>query len=181
MNRFKFKDRIEIADWLNRHDLVGSVAEIGCARGAFSEGVLNIWKGKRYFMVDPWERQSKDVYRERTIDVNYDEYWNCVQGLAQRDARVKLIRKLSTEGSEEVADGSLDWVFIDANHAYGPVLEDMDHWFPKLKSGGVFSGHDYGNDTNWPHWCEVKPAVDRWMREHGMDFEVCADSWWTVK
>jgi hypothetical protein len=49
--------------------------------------------------------------------------------------------------SPEIADSfeneSLDMVFLDANHAYESVIKDIDAWYPKVKKGGIFSGHDY--------------------------------------
>ena len=41
-------------------------------------------------------------------------------------------------------NGSLDWVFIDANHTYDAVLADILAWSPKLKASGLLSGHDFG-------------------------------------
>ena len=40
-------------------------------------------------------------------------------------------------------DGSLDMVFLDAAHDYESVKRDIQQWYPKLKSGGLISGHDY--------------------------------------
>ena len=42
-----------------------------------------------------------------------------------------------------VADDSLDFVFIDADHSYESVLDDIILWYPKVKSGGIIAGHDY--------------------------------------
>jgi len=53
------------------------------------------------------------------------------------------------------ADGSLDVVYIDAAHDYESVKADILAWRPKLKPGGILSGHDYG-----PHAPGVIQAVD---------------------
>lgn len=50
---------------------------------------------------------------------------------------------LSWEGAALYGDQSLDWVYIDADHHYEPVCQDIDAWLPKIKPGGVISGHDY--------------------------------------
>lgn len=174
--------RDEIGSRLNHFSMTGAVAEIGVMHGGFAETVLKEWHGQTYYMVDLWARQDAQVYRERTEDINYDAKYEDCKRIAARFPIVKMIRAPSVEAAKQVPDGSLDWVFIDANHAYGPVLADMDAWFPKLRSGGLFSGHDYGHDTRWPHWCEVKPAVDRWMQEHNIPFRVTeCSSWWALK
>lgn len=174
--------RDNIAHWLNKHGRTGAAAEIGVMHGGYAQLVLKDWKGKRYYMVDLWGRQDKEVYRERTDGIDYEAKYRDCAAIADRDLRVQILRGMSTEMAVNVPDGTLDWVWIDANHSYRAVLEDMDAWYPKVKSGGLFSGHDYGLDTNWPHWCEVKPAVDRWMAEHNIPFWLSKDySWWAIK
>lgn len=51
-------------------------------------------------------------------------------------------------------DNSLDFVFIDANHAYPFVKQDIEAWYPKVKRGGLLAGHDYTSHKG------VKKAVD---------------------
>ena len=51
-------------------------------------------------------------------------------------------------------DGYLDVLYIDGNHHYEPVLEDLKQFAPLVKKGGYITGHDYGaNNTG------VKEAV----------------------
>jgi hypothetical protein len=178
---FDFTDRVLIADWLNARGLNGAAAEIGCAFGGYARSILSRWRGVKYYMVDPFCNQPTEVYRERQDGINYEQYYRDCKLVEESDPRVQIIRKYSVEGAKDIPDASLDWVFIDGNHSYRAVLEDMDAWFPKVKIGGVFSGHDYGDDTNYPNWCEVKSAVDRWMKEHCQEFEFTADSWWCLK
>jgi len=54
-----------------------------------------------------------------------------------------LIRKSSSDAAKEFEQESVDLVFIDANHSYESVKNDIDLWLPKVKRGGVLSGHDY--------------------------------------
>ena len=57
---------------------------------------------------------------------------------------LETIVSTSVDAVASVPDGSLDWVFIDADHAYKAVRTDVISWAPKLKPGGLMSGHDYG-------------------------------------
>ena len=58
----------------------------------------------------------------------------------------KLARMLPTEA---------DLIFIDADHSYEWVKRDINALYPKVRSGGILSGHDYGNEN-----IGVKKAVD---------------------
>lgn len=48
----------------------------------------------------------------------------------------------SAQAATGFEDGSLDAVFIDADHRYEYVLKDIQTWLPKVKPGGIISGHD---------------------------------------
>ena len=176
------QNREVIGDWLTKRGLLGMVVEIGVMHGGFSRMVLNQWRGREYVMVDLWARQDPSVYKERTDDVPYDlKYLDCVQ-VAKEFPIVRMVRDFSVNAAKQFKDESLDWVFIDANHSFDAVTEDMDAWFPKLKKGGLFSGHDYMNNTTWPHFCEVKSAVDKWMLSKNLEFVTTpCSSWWTIK
>jgi len=53
-------------------------------------------------------------------------------------------------------DESIDFLFIDGDHHYESVIQDLKNWFPKIKQGGIISGHDYAYGGE----CGVIPAVD---------------------
>lgn len=69
--------------------------------------------------------------------------------------RATLLEMTTDEASAYVPDGSLDFVFIDADHAYESVRRDIAHWHQKVRSGGWLGGHDY--NAKWPG---VVSAVD---------------------
>lgn len=49
----------------------------------------------------------------------------------------------SWDAATKFDDNSLDFVFIDADHKYQSVVNDILAWMPKVKIGGVLAGHDY--------------------------------------
>lgn len=55
-----------------------------------------------------------------------------------------LMRKFSHDAASIVPD-NLDFVFIDGDHSYEAVLEDLHDWVPKIRSGGLLLGHDWAN------------------------------------
>jgi hypothetical protein len=81
----------------------------------------------------------------------------------------ELLRLTSTEAAVTVPDRSLDFVYIDANHAEEFVREDLVAWAPKVRSGGCLCGHDYdvSQKAKQKHsWIEVKIAVNAYVQAH---------------
>jgi hypothetical protein len=79
---------------------------------------------------------------------------------------------------------SCDFVYIDGNHSYSHVKEDLRLWFPKVKRGGVFAGHDYfdavADKDLEPIFCDgvtpakltsygAKSAVDEFAAKSGLE------------
>ena len=51
--------------------------------------------------------------------------------------------KIQIECATRFPNSYFDFVYIDARHDYKGVLQDLTDWWPKLKPGGIFAGHDY--------------------------------------
>lgn len=49
----------------------------------------------------------------------------------------------SLEASRWLKDGTLDAVFIDADHSYEAVRADIEAWRRNVKPGGILAGHDF--------------------------------------
>jgi hypothetical protein len=66
---------------------------------------------------------------------------------------------------------SLDMIFIDADHDYGAVKKDLINYYPKLKKGGIFAGHDYTEN------CGVVTAVDEFAADNKLELNISRSSW----
>jgi len=106
----------------------GVGVELGVQFGFHAMQLLEIAKPSLFYLVDAWQH-----------DGNYDDV---VTRFAGRD-EVKILRMLTTEALEQFPDDSLDWVFVDANHAYLSVMEDGLGWYPKVREGGFMIFHDW--------------------------------------
>ena len=76
------------------------------------------------------------------------------------------MRGPSLEWATAFPEARLDFVFIDGCHAYESVREDLAAWWPKVRAGGLFSGHDWDHPD--PRW-EVRRAVTEFLTSQGMD------------
>lgn len=149
---------------LNRLGLTGRGAEIGVAEGRFSECIMRDWFGREILLVDPyqWQSSKRDVSDKDQQQHDYN-YGQAVWRMLRFRGRVKHIVEKSVDAAAKVPDGSLDFVYIDAKHDYRSVMADMTAWYPKVKKGGIFAGHDYKNSCVRNNLVEVKRAVDNFF------------------
>lgn len=120
-------------------------AEIGVDRGLFSQDICQANPGVKLFGVDPWQDYPEyaEVYTEPYSEKCRVE---AIARLAPYD--VTLIRKKSMDALADFGDDSLDFVYIDGNHAYEFVKDDITGWSRKVRPGGIISGHDYCRPKN---------------------------------
>ena len=178
----QLKNRTELGQWLNANYLTGPMAEIGVAFGGYSREVLQEWKGREYVMVDPWAKQPKEVYKEKTDNIPYDTWHQMCVDLAKEDERVSIICDYSERVAPMFPNGYFDCVYIDGNHSYEAFAVDVELWWPKVRPGGLFCGHDCYNATTDGHYCEVLKVMEEWRERTGNKFLVMeCSSWWVIK
>jgi hypothetical protein len=72
----------------------------------------------------------------------------------------------------------VDVAYIDADHSYEAVKDDIAVWYPRVAAGGALCGHDYyRTGKTWPG---VSRAVNEFVAEHGLTLNTYADSSWMV-
>lgn len=155
-----FNDREEFGNWLNERELKGVAVEVGTNRAEFAGVLLATWQGRWLYGVDQWKSYNdEDITScgDREDDRRAAEL---VQ--SRHEYRFKLLDMSGYEAAKLFADESVDFVYIDADHAYANVLADHNTWWPKVKPGGVVAGHDIvcpgeKPETNWGR--TVQPAV----------------------
>jgi len=142
----------QVAEWMKQPPSIG--AEIGVKEGRFISFMLNRFPDLVMYAIDPWENQpgNNETYEGWDWSDIYKRYKTAIRPYADR---VLEIQDYSENASKQIYDESLDFVFIDAQHDYDSVKRDIELWTPKLKPGGLLSGHDYQ-----PNFQGVIQAVD---------------------
>jgi len=115
-------------------------AEIGVEAGDYSWELCRAIPGIQLYCIDPWEAYAryKDIREQPKMDRLYSE---AVARLSKFNC--KIIRKSSMEAVKDFAPESLDFVYIDANHDFEHVVNDIIHWSKIVRKGGIVAGHDY--------------------------------------
>jgi len=154
-------------------------AEIGVLDGKYSKWLCYKVKLHKLFLVDPY--YAYDAYSENRTkkDLNNFEKDAKKRLLNDKNCNVEFIKKFSMEAVKDIEDESLDFVFIDANHDYEWVKEDIYEWSKKVKKGGIVSGHDYSRY----HFKGVVRAVDEYIEKNNISplFLIGHKVWFYVK
>lgn len=150
----------------------GSVGiEVGVWKGDFSQRILDYVDPHILVLVDPWQYNPEygdSWYGNKKMDQNaMDGIFNSVVDRFSSDGRVSIHRGVVDHGI--VADEMADWIYIDGDHTYEGVMNDIKHSWDLLAKGGTMIFDDYG-EAGW--WFDgVKLAVNEFAVENGL--KVC--------
>lgn len=111
-------------------------AEVGVAEGIYSKVLCLHIPDIELYCVDIWSRYSKKGENDQARALALAHEKLDVYG-------ARFIRKPSAEAVRDFADASLDFVYIDGDHSFDFVMQDLILWSAKVKPGGVIAGHDY--------------------------------------
>lgn len=154
----KPSSRKDLAELMNKLGCFRQGAEIGVQRGKHAEKLHQRIDGLNLIGVDPWIKYSN--WSQEKMDQRYQM---TVDRLAPYP-NIKIIRKTSMDAVRDVADGSLDFVYIDGFHDFDWVMSDLIFWSPKVRPGGIVAGHDY-----YPFYrAGVMTAVDAYVKGHNI-------------
>ena len=161
---------------LGKKNLVG--VEIGVYAADHALAILEQLDIKRLYLVDPyilykgyaglgirgWRSLPEImIYAKRRIKAK------------GYDSKARWLIMFSNEAVGKVKE-KLDFVYIDGNHDYGYVMDDITKWEPKVKKGGLIGGHDYS-----PSKFGVYEAVNDYCTQHQIDFQVAGEEWFFWK
>jgi len=182
-----YKDIIGWFDFQDIYDLAvdkakdgDSFLEVGCFMGKSTAYLLQKIKESekdiRVYVIDIFEAECEhhnDLIKEKGGGTLLDIFNKNMGAL-------DLVPYISVGKSEECYnnfnDETFSMIFIDAAHDYKSVKSDLNNFYSKLKSGGIFAGHDYGEKS-----CGVGQAVDEFVKENNLKLDVMTASWILIK
>lgn len=166
----KFTSRDEITNLIKPG---GIGVELGVAEGRFSEKLLR--KSKLSLLY------SIDIYAG---DRGHDEsqYRQALKRLEPFKERSKILRMRFDEAVKLFPDNYFDFIYVDGYaHTGQEDGRTLDDWYPKLKSGGIFSGDDYS-----PKWQKNMDQINKFVTVRNLPLHIIKDwsfhtSWVTLK
>jgi predicted O-methyltransferase YrrM len=141
------KERYEILTELIRKHGWTYGAELGIASGTNLTYLLKNNPNLNMTAVDSYLPFPRHNARHQDI-----LYQTAKDRVSKYSDRVVILKTTTTQASAQLLPGSLDFIFIDADHSFEAVLEDLQNWYDIVKTGGWLLGHD---------WCPGEPGVQR--------------------
>lgn len=136
-------------------------AEIGTDHGQYAQQLCEGIPGLELCCIDPYVAytEGQEVHTQEEVDEIYNEARKRLNPY-----RVHFLKMPSMEAIDWFPDNHFDFVFIDGNHSYSYVLEDITEWTKKVKPGGIVAGHDYKVDPTNDYG--VIEAVQKYTKDN---------------
>jgi Methyltransferase domain len=146
---------IHLINLLCGQDCVG--AEVGLLKAETFCLILQNCPGiKKMYGIDSWKPWVDELtFPGYPSGMTFDEadnafvkaiaYYN-IQYQSGCPEKAVILEEDSSTAVKKIADGELDFVFLDAYSNYDQAFREMRDWYPKVKSGGIVAGHDWYSD-----------------------------------
>jgi hypothetical protein len=185
--------------------MTGLFVEVGTWQGDFASTILGFLDCRMLYCIDPYTHFADDIYKDSmNLQLKGAHGTNLYESTKQRlekkaPGRIEMIRKTSLEAVNNFEDETLDFVYIDANHAYEYVLKDILAWYPKVKQGGILAGdniwstdmNQYNKEKNMiiqfknaqrsTAYFGVYPAVKAAEEQLGIEFHIIKTQFYCLK
>ena len=124
------------------------------------------------WLIDPWVSQGN---RAADRGSNNKQHNNAYEKAKQNfsDKNCVIIRDFASNVVDNFEDEFFDFIYIDGDHSYQGCKKDLELYYPKLKKGGFFGGHDFTGNWNSLHNKQygVQKAVSEFLLEKNKKFQ----------
>jgi hypothetical protein len=149
-------------------------AEIGVYRGLNSLSILQTLNIKKLYLIDPYTFFNDGYINFGNGDINMEI---AKDRTANYKDKIVWITKKSKEAlALTYIPFDFDFVYIDGDHSYDAVKQDIEGYFERVTLGGIIGGHDYGD-----RFPGVIQASNEFANNKGCVFFVDKPDWWIVK
>lgn len=167
---WNIQDSSHVVGFLNMLNYIVSIrpninhyVEIGSNIGESTTLVLGFPQIKNVYCIDIWINSNIKSFFDSKITSSKN---NNVQSF-----------HMPSKDAANIINFELDVVYIDGDHSYHSVKEDIELWYSKIVKNGFLCGHDY-NAISWP---ECKRAIDEFAVSNNFTIKTFCDSSWVIQ
>lgn len=166
----KTKDRNILLEILPKNIIC---AEIGVFNGEFSEKIKETINPSKFYLVDIFYGQagSGDKDGKNWKHINLDHTLQNLRIRYFNDKSIRIIKNTSFNFLSKLQDNYLDMIYIDGDHSYEAVKQDLNLSYFKIKNNGFILGHDYHEHR----FNGVFKAVNEFCQEKKLKIEYITD------
>lgn len=130
---------------------------------------------KEIYTIEPFKNVDGKIEEfNQKNDYNWDTIYNEFQTNTRFFDNIILHKDFSYNVADKFEDKSMDFIYIDGDHSYDQVKQDLEMYLPKLKDNGIIGGHDY-NKKNKLYIKNTIRAIDEIV---GKPDKVFGDTSW---
>lgn len=176
ITRYKRRHSVEFAKE-HFHNKPISVAEVGVFKGNNALYMLENLNIEKLYLIDPYLKYPD--YRKVSplaygrLDEAEEE---AREKLKEYEDKIVWIKKFSDKAVNDLPN-DLDFIYIDGNHSYEYVKQDMENYYPKVKENGILAGHDIASIRHKG----VARAFAEFIIEKDKTPTISKTDWWVVK
>jgi hypothetical protein len=142
--------------------------EVGVFYGDNARSILRTLDIEHLYLVDPYKTYTCGGFEVKMDDKILKE---AKRKLKPWKDKISWVHKYSDIAIYEIPDA--DFIYLDANHDYEFIKEDLRRYYHKMKFGGIFGGHDLK-----VHHLGTVRAVVEFTNEYGLKLKAEPDDWW---
>lgn len=148
-------------------------AEIGVNQGFNAYNIFQNLNINKMYLIDCWDYNVDDgngIFIDRSKNFHVSK-----KRLKRFNNNIIWLKKYSNDAVKDIKE-NLDFIYIDGNHSFKSVTEDINNYFPLVKKGGIIGGHDFSTG-----WMGVVDAVKKFCDINNLKLNFERPDWWIVK
>jgi hypothetical protein len=142
--------------------------EVGVFYGDNARSILRTLDIEHLYLIDPYKTYTCGGFEVKMDSKILKE---AKKKLKPWEDKISWVHKYSDIAIHEIPDA--DFIYLDANHDYDFIKKDLQRYYKKMKSGGVFCGHD----MKVQHLGTIRAVVE-FTNECGLELHAEPDDWW---
>ena len=149
--------------------------EIGTGCADLTRTILWALPGAFLYTIDSWEHRDGAEFEAGEAQEKHDRTKEeALKRLAAPDVKDRVrILHMKSRDALSLVPSSVDFVWIDGDHSQEGITTDLDLYYPLVKEGGIFGGHDYG---------QCHPLTEIIFERFGDRIKTGDDfTWWVIK